>query len=330
MVLNIDRFVIKSEKFLYGEAENNKHIAFTVTENYVCYSGVALTSIMRVSRDNNYTFHIFSKRFKKDDIDKIEKTAERFNVNVVIYYVNENIFINCKEPGVYTYASYYRCIIPKFFSGMISRLLYLDVDVCALEDISSLWEIDISNKIVAAVKGKDNEGAKIGVKDYFLSGGLFINILRWNNNSISEKCLEKIKEDKIYRCPDQDILNLVLENNVLLIDKKYNFHYSLSYLLDSSKKPSEEECPQNILIIHFAGHSKPWHSWVKTMKAASKYIDVKNHSAWKDMKLIKPQHYKDFHKVARLAKKESTILDIIICYMRYIMAKVNYIIKMGE
>lgn len=30
MVLNIDRFVIKSEKFLYGEAENNKHIAFTV------------------------------------------------------------------------------------------------------------------------------------------------------------------------------------------------------------------------------------------------------------------------------------------------------------
>ena len=73
MVLNIDRFVIKSEKFLYGEAENNKHIAFTVTENYVCYSGVALTSIMLVSRDNNYTFHIFSKKMILTRLKKLQR-----------------------------------------------------------------------------------------------------------------------------------------------------------------------------------------------------------------------------------------------------------------
>ena len=37
IALDLDKFVVRSEEFIYGNVYNSKHIAFTVTENYVCY-----------------------------------------------------------------------------------------------------------------------------------------------------------------------------------------------------------------------------------------------------------------------------------------------------
>ena len=316
-------FVKKKIEILFGVKNDSKHIAFTCTDNYVPFAGIAITSILETSKTSNFTFHIFSKSFCKDDIDKLKTTAEKRKTNIILYYVSEDIFNNSPNPGIYTYASYYRIILPKFFEGVLSEFLYLDVDVCAYQNISSLWNVDISKVAAGVVKDdKKGVGERIGIKNYFLSGGLFINVKKWNEENITEKCLQLMAENRKWRYPDQDILNIVLENNIKFIDKNYNYHYSLSHLLDNSNFPSKEKTPEKIIIIHFAGHSKPWHDWVKTLDAAKKYLNIKSKSQWSELPLIKPQTYKEMHKAARLAKKEGTLKEVLYWYSKYALTKV--------
>ena len=321
--MNFKNFVIKTEEFINCDIERSKHIAFTCTDNYVPFAGIAITSVLETAKTSNFTFHIFSKNFLKKDIDKLKETAEKWKTNIIIYYVNEDIFKNSPNPGIYTYASYYRIILPKFFEDVLLEFLYLDVDICAYQDISSLWNIDISKVAAGVVKDdKKGVGERIGIKNYFLSGGLFINVKRWNEENITEKCLQLMSENRNWRYPDQDILNIVLENNIKFIDKNYNYHYSLSHLLDNSNFPSKEKTPEKIIIIHFAGHSKPWHDWVKTLDAAKKYLKIKATSQWNELPLIKPQTYKEMHKAARLAKKEGTLKEVLYWYSKYALTKV--------
>lgn len=324
--MDFKNFVIKTKEFINCDVKNSKHIAFTCTDNYVPFAGIALTSILSTTPKTNFTFHIFSKNFLEDDIDKLKGTAEEWKTNIIIYYVDEAIFHNSPNPGFYTYASYYRIVLPKFFENILSEILYLDVDICAYQDISSLWNNDISEFVCGVVKDdKKGVGDKIGVENYFLSGGLFINVNNWNKNNITEKCLSLMSENKKWRYPDQDILNIVLENKVKFLNKNYNYHYSLSHLLDNSNFPSNEKTPEGIIIIHYAGHSKPWHDWVKTLDASEKYLKIKTISKWKNLPLIKPQTYKEMHKAARLARKEGSLKEIAYWYYKYSLNKVKSI-----
>lgn len=134
-----------------------------------------------------------------------------------------------------------------------------------------------------------------------------------------------MQEDRKWRYPDQDILNIILENKVKFLNKNYNYHYSLSHLLDNSDFPSSEKIPNEIIVIHFAGHSKPWHEWVKTLDAAKIYLNIKAMSQWNDLPLIKPQTYKEMHKAARLAKKEGSLKEILYWYFKYSLKKLRVI-----
>ena len=83
IALDLDKFVVRSEEFIYGNVYNSKHIAFTVTENYVCYAGIVLTSILENSL-GEYSFHIFSTNYYKNDMEKMRKT-EKINLLFSFY-----------------------------------------------------------------------------------------------------------------------------------------------------------------------------------------------------------------------------------------------------
>lgn len=330
--MNLGQFVIGSECYDFCESENNnkKHIAFACTDNYVGFAGILSTSVL-INNTGKFVFHIFTDKCNCKDKKYIKSTAEKYKAIFFIHYVNNNIFNESNDPGIFSVAAYYRMIMPIFLRKYTDKFLYMDVDVCVLGDISDFWNIKMDNTISIVMEIQDerhkNEKDRVGVRKYFCSGIMFINIEEWNRCNISQKALKLSQKNIIYPYPDQDILNILLDDKTIFISNKYQYQYSMSWLLDNTLNPSSEKIPNDIVILHYTGASKPWHVWTKSLLAAKKWLDVKNVSAWRHIKLLEPKTYKEYHKVARLAKKEGSIKEIVYCYYKYAVAKIKYLLK---
>ena len=101
---------------------------------------------------------------------------------------------------------------------MPDKLIYLDTDILVPGDISRLFNIDISNYELAAVR--DHNGQWFIGANYFNSGVLLMNMKKIKET----KLLEKVKDmclTKKMAFPDQTALNK-LATSVLYLPRKFN------------------------------------------------------------------------------------------------------------
>lgn len=327
-------YVTKTIQFKNNDKINlkAKHILLCGDKNYIKYCGVTLTSILLSNKTNNFEFHIFCDEISDIDLDKLKNTSEKFNATINIYYLNIELINKFSKDmqgkSHLSIASYFRFIAFGELAKKINKVLYLDSDVLVKGDINIFWNIDIKNIVAIVIKDKfeGSHNKRLNVDKYFNAGVILVNLKEWNLNNYSQSCI-KMATEKVYEFLDQDILNLVLNKKTIYIDKKYNYYYSLSRVLDESKKPSKELLNDNIVICHFCGASKPWHSWVQCLDAVKKYNLVKNNSAWSDNKIINPfemkhNKYKYMHKFARLSKKEGNYKKMLYWYFEYAVNKI--------
>ncbi len=95
-----------------------------------------------------------------DDIDFESKQLLRFSVknarmnsDVEFLKINKEFFTNVVISDRIPETAYYRIAIPELFRGTeVERILYMDCDMIALQDISKLWRLDFGDSIVAAVE----------------------------------------------------------------------------------------------------------------------------------------------------------------------------------
>ena len=83
------------------------------------------------------------------------------------------------------------------------KILYLDIDMLAQKDISTLYNIDISNYEYAAVKEK--YGSKIIRYDYINAGMLLLNMKKTKETKLFEKGREMLRKRKLLFA-DQDAI----------------------------------------------------------------------------------------------------------------------------
>lgn len=323
-------YVSKVIKFENNE-ENTKHILLCGDKNYIKYCGVTLTSILLSNPNENFTFHIFCDDISEQDIAKVKATSEKFNANIIIYYLDLDLLKKFSTDmggnDHISIAAYFRFIAYGELANYIDKVLYLDSDILVKGNIAKFWDFDMNSKSAVVIEdayGKDL-ARRIGTEKYFNTGVMFVDLKKWSQNDCTSLCIKKATE-KVYQFLDQDILNIILDKNVVWIDKYYNYNYSLSRLMDKSKKPSAEKLPKEVKICHFIGASKPWHSWVQCIDAVKQYNQVKQNSNWRDDKLISPfdmkkNKYKYMHKFARLAKKEGLYKEMAYWYIQYAINK---------
>lgn len=187
---------------------------------------------------NQYTN--FSLEFIKVDIEKELKT---------IQYKNQ-----CSHV---TMSTYNRFLIPKFFKNF-KKILYLDVDIIALGDITALYETDLENYALGAVSEEQTNPRNAqerrenlnlnSLHSYFNAGVLLIDVQKWIKEDIfSRLCECEQKYRDTIKWADQDILNIVFDNNYKTLDYKFN------YMTDKNNIQSD------IVIRHYNTNIKPWH-----------------------------------------------------------------------
>lgn len=262
-------------------------IFFTFDNNYVEPAAVAFYSLLdKAKSDIFYEMYVLHSDITQEKqqllVDIVNKKG-----NAKLTFINTNGFLNdfwgngsfsfSQANSTFTVDTIIRCFGAKFFP-QYEKIIYSDVDIIFVDDISELYEIDMEGKYLAGVKNpftkySDYELSHLKPEHYemlhdkYIAGGIWVmNLEKIREDNLEEKMLEVINDDTIIkRWNDQDIVNIACEGKVGFIPLNY---ISYPYLIDLLQKPdfdsdyTREELYDSIInpkIIHFAA-GKPWNN----------------------------------------------------------------------
>ncbi len=203
----------------------------------------------------------------------------------------------------YPLSIYMRLFIPYFIATEIDTVLYLDVDMIVQKDISALFEIDLTNYVVAAVLDPriitfDNSWGGVlnyqelglpGTTRYFNTGLLVMNIKLWREQAVTEKIIDCIEQHKKFaNYPDQYGLNVVLADKWLELNSLWN-HFST---IETSETP---------YLIHFVERKPIYKAYNYSETFKQIFYSYLKQTAWK--------HFKPIGESSRYIKKIKNILS---------------------
>lgn len=305
------------------------HVAHSGTQNYLIHTGVTMSTIVMSNQKDIFSFHLFVNGLEDDDRRRFEELAEQWKCKITFYFINDDVFKDMlHEDGIAAF--FYRFIIPLALAGEgIRRVLYTDGDVMCQGALRPLLETDLKGNIAACVRDFNDEWAKewsrkVGTKQYFNSGMMMIDTDAWNKKKISERAcemaIERRKKPGHLHTHDQNILNILLNDDVLLVDSKYNVIYNTS-MKSFFRKQDDLSYPSNSVLVHFTGVVKPWRSWVKELPAVARYWKYWHESPWKDVPPVGPKNHKDCHQAARNARRFGHYSEMMHWYKEYVLGK---------
>jgi lipopolysaccharide biosynthesis glycosyltransferase len=205
-------------------------------------------------------------------------------------------------------ASFYRLLISELLPEHIEKAIYLDCDLAIAGDLQQLWQIDIGENYVLAVRDTwipiiSNPNGKLNYQElgidpdaqYFNAGVLVVNLKKWRVERFSAKALKYFSHNIEYiGWYDQGLLNALLIGQWGQLDPRWNFNATSFYDYSARKYLSWEnsqsflsediyqQAVSNPYIIHFVSEKKPWKSRHCPRKGEFfKYVDLTGWSGWR-------------------------------------------------
>jgi lipopolysaccharide biosynthesis glycosyltransferase len=280
-------------------------IFFTFDNNYVVPAAVAFYSLLRKAKDNIfYKMYILhsditenSKNLLYEVIDGCKNASLEFRDTGEFLHSEwaHGNFDGHNNEGKtqFTCDVIVKCFASKFFPEF-DKIIYSDVDVVFMDDISELYDVDLTDKYIAAVKNAfmkfdQKELSHLSAdnyekfKDSYFAGGIWVlNLENIRRDKIEKTMIEIINDDKIIKkWNDQDIMNISCNNKVEYISLRY---ISYPYILDRffsdnfSSHFSKDEIVDSVIlpkILHYAG-LKPWNREVDCGEIWWNYFNVLN------------------------------------------------------
>ena len=268
----------------------NIPIFLSSDNNYAPFVATTIASVC----DNTKSFcefYVIDGGINQDNRSKIMALSEQFK-NFSIEFITidyDKYFKNFREITYLGLSTYSRFLIPELKPEK-TKCIYLDVDIIVIDDIKKLFDINLDNYVIGAVRDTGNSKYLNYVKQsiglpansiYFNAGVLLINNSKWVVQNITQKLfdVEQKYREKL-KIADQDILNICFQNSYKLLDIKYNTMY---------------DNPE-IIIRHFTNYPKVWQ--------ADFYLDFET----KQPKKI--EHADIFWKYAKMTPFYQEICDI--------------------
>lgn len=155
-----------------------------------------------------------------DFLDQVVKSKNENNrvIKVDVTEIYEREFAHCKNENAYCTPYTLLRLLADLVPDMPGKLLYLDIDMMIGDDISKLYNIDISDYEYAAVKEK--YGCWLIRPDYINAGMLLLNMEKIQETCLLAKARERIKNKKMLFA-DQDAIYWSTTKK-LLLPRKFN------------------------------------------------------------------------------------------------------------
>lgn len=144
----------------------------------------------------------------------------------------------------WSYIILMRVLFPKMFPTL-DRIFSLDNDVIINDDISELWDMDLTSYYFAAVKEPYRSGLINSL--YTCIGVTMYNLNMMRGYRIADKCVYELNRC-VWPYPEQDVLNAVCRGNIKELPPTYG------------RSPWTTQC-ENPKIEHFAASEGKWREY---------------------------------------------------------------------
>ena len=252
------------------------HIAFITDDNFVIPTSVAIYSIIESKKpetrlcihvvcasltdENKEVFYCFAS--DTVEIDIIIQDADRF---LSLHHV-----VECNASR----AALLKFVLPELLPDC-KRVLYLDGDILVKNDLTELYNTELSNNYAACVLNsftffRKHYPYEDKVEHYFNSGVMVLNLQLMRENNITKRLIVAKKKMQQYNLMDQIAFNYVFDKRITLISIRYNFQI---LCLPGEKGDKEvrvlnkhfgtryknlADLLDDTVVVHFAARAKPW------------------------------------------------------------------------
>ena len=153
-------------------------------------------------------------------LDKYIKTKNKKNIveKIDVTDIYEKEFNGSKNESAYCTPYTLIRLLADMIPNMPDKLLYLDIDIMANNDIQELWNIDIEDYEYAAVKEK--YGCWLIRPDYINAGVLLFNMKKIKETKLLEKARTLIKQKKLPFADQDAIFRSTTKKKI--IPRKFN------------------------------------------------------------------------------------------------------------
>ena len=271
---------------------------------FVMPTGVMMYSVCVNNPDLDIVFHIIhDESITEKDKHDLEQTVTAFHGKQIVFYmVNVEMFAafpNLQNRHDITQASYYRLMLSEILPESIEKVLYLDGDIIVRGSILPLWETDIADYAVAAVRDPNERNIEFYTrlrypsdKGYFNAGVLLVNLHYWRDHNLAAEFNEFLRtraSDIVYH--DQDVLNAKFYGSKVNLPLKYNFTSGLLYSDPRYHywRSDHEwtEALQDCVVLHFY-NEKPWSIYQRNRHPFSNtWYKYQDQTIWKGLKFDK-------------------------------------------
>jgi len=291
------KLVNKRLDLIINHDNNHNNIVFSSDFKYSKYIGVSILSILENNIHEKYNFHIFVNEIDILDLNRIRSLPYK-NINIFFYWLDDSIVEGLQTTQHFSKGMYYRLHISEIFSTNLSKKVVAAVaDTIEEYHLYRLYELGFKKE-----------------STYFNSGVMYINTSEWVNNKITEKFLSLIGMSS-YVYPDQDVLNLILNNSsVVFLSEKFNYQKWLKL----SREDFYEEC-KLVSLVHFIGPHKPW-----SISGYNRiYNYYKSRSFWKKQEFENIDTTLGLKKASKCFWKDGNKFISVWYHVRYLIRKLK-------
>lgn len=255
-------------------------IVFSANNDFFPCLAVMLQSIIENSTENNYyDILILNRDIETNNKKVIDKIIENYT-NISIRFIDMNEYT--KDLSFYTEnrktltsEAYYRLFIPWIISLQYKKAIYLDADMITLCDIALIYDIDLADKLIVAVRdywgicncyipgdSMRDYRISIGLEEidtYIISSTIIFNLEKFRKQYTLDY-VTNLAISKKWRQHDQDVINILAKKDIKYISAKWGFvtDYGNNCYLPQTLQDELKVAEQNIGIVHFAAGRKPW------------------------------------------------------------------------
>ena len=245
-------------------------IVLITDANYMDFTRVAINSAKETKCPlSRYNFNIMTVDVSSSDVEALQALAsDDVTIRVIPQQEADLFYIRDTHVSKASLLKYY---IPNALPEL-DKVLYIDSDVLVLHDLNKLYQTDVSQVYLAAVKDpswffENTHVIELNLEKrgfYFNSGVMLMNLKKIREDNIVE-ALETFTNNNFRTYMDQDALNVVVGDKVLLLpfeDNAINFffeHVDMSTMNEFYGRnwQTYDDVFAPVTILHFASSKKP-------------------------------------------------------------------------
>lgn len=243
------------------------NIALCTDNNYAKYCMIALVSILENNKDIICRIYVLTDSLDERNRNLFKYLSDYYKQQILVTEIPSDSFENLKVRSRYPKSMYYRFLLPDVINE--EKVLYLDCDVINRKSLSEFYNTNLTGMAAAVVEDAQSDDVVLHNRikysgTYFNSGVMLMNLSYWRKNHVKEQLVEFI-ENNPDRCyfPDQDALNIVLEDKVIFMSYSYNCQQAWYYPLEGkqfsfTKWDKVMAVIYDPVIVHFTYAEKPW------------------------------------------------------------------------